>query len=207
MRIDPSRRRRGIGPDEASLTRGDGPSLEQYVETRLNLLTETLKGIAETQKETLSVALTTLKDAAAAAAMATDLRYQQRFDAQSDALSAAFSSQQTAMQTAFTVAEKAVQAALAAADRAVSKAELAADKRFESVNEFRKTLDDQQRTLMPRQESDRAFQGLTDKFVSLKEQLDALVAERVGIKGGWGYAVGLVGAIVGLLALVRYFTP
>lgn len=177
---------------------GQGPSLETYVETRLNLLTETLKEIAATQKETLAVALYTIKEAASAASAATDLRYQQRFEAQSDALSAAFLSQQTAMQTAFTVAEKAVQAALAAADRAVSKAELAADKRFESVNEFRKTLDDQQRTLMPRQESDRAFQSLTDKFTSLKEQIDGLLSERAGVKGGWGYAVGVVGFLLAL---------
>jgi hypothetical protein len=180
-----------------------GPSLDQYVETRLNLLTESLKEIAAVQKETLGVALTTIKEAAAAASAATDLRYQQRFEAQSDALSAAFLSQQTAMQTAFTVAEKAVQAALAAADRAVSKAELAADKRFESVNEFRKTLDDQQRTLMPRAESDRALSALADKWTSLKEQTDGLVAERVGIKGGWGYAVGLVGFIALLYAFFK----
>ena len=187
-------------------TRG-GPSLETYVETRLNMMTESLKEIAATQKETLQVALITLRDAAASAAAATDLRYQQRFEAQSDALAAAFQSQQQAMTVAFTVAEKAVQAALAAADRAVSKAELASDKRFESVNEFRKTLDDQQRTLMPRAESDRALGGLADKLATLKEQIDALIAERVGIRGGWGYAVGVIGFVAVVAALIWTLRP
>ena len=104
--------------------------------------------------------------------------------------------------TAFVVAEKAVQAALAAADRAVSKAELAADKRFESVNEFRKTLDDQQRTLMPRPEVNVMFGGLTDKIGALKEQMEGLLAERAGLRGGWGYAVGVVGFILALGSLI-----
>jgi hypothetical protein len=191
-----------------------GPSLETYLETRFNLFTTAVAEKFAVLKEALDASIEAAKLAAVAAAAlheasraASDLRYQQRFEAQSDALAAAFLSQQTAMQTAFTVAEKAVGAALAAADRAVSKAELAADKRFESVNEFRKTLDDQQRTLMPRPEVNVMFTGLTDKFTSLKEQLDGLLAERAGIKGGWGYAVGVVGFVLAVLALFKVFGP
>jgi hypothetical protein len=154
---------------------GDGPNLQTYVETRFNLLGQEVHG---------------LKALMDSAFKESDLRYQQRFDAQAKALEAAFQA-----------AKEAVQAALSAADRAVSKAELAADKRFESVNEFRKTLDDQQRTLMPRAESDRAMQALAEKLVSLKEQMDALLAERAGVKGGWGYAVGVVGFLLALGSL------
>jgi hypothetical protein len=186
-----------------------GPSLQQYIETRFNLLTVSLSEKLQAHDEALKAfveaqqaALVAAKLVADAAVAAQDLRYQQRFEAQSDALAAAFLSQQTAMQTAFVVAEKAVQAALAAADRAVSKAELAADKRFESVNEFRKTLDDQQRTLMPRPEVNVMFGGLTDKLASLKEQMETLLAERAGIKGGWGYAVGLIGFLLALGSLI-----
>jgi len=153
-----------------------GPSFQTYVETRFNLLGEDLRAI---------------KHAMDTAFRESDLRYQQRFDAQAKALEAAFQA-----------AKEAVQAALSAADRAVSKAELAADKRFESVNEFRKTLDDQQRTLMPRAESDRAMQGLGDKLAALKEQIDTMAAERMGVKGGWGYAVGVVGLLLGLGSLL-----
>ena len=160
----------------------DGPSLEQYLETRLGLLTETLK----------------------TAQVATDLRYQQRFEAQSDALAAAFSSQQIAMQTAFAVAEKAVNAALAAADRAVSKAELAADKRFEGVNEFRATLADQQRTLMPRAEVDVIVRSINEKLARLENTNVARQGESTGIKGGWGYAVGVFGLVLAILSMVSF---
>jgi len=191
-----------------------GPPLEQYVETRFNLLTvaleeklaahtATLRALVEAQQAAVNAA----KLSAELALAAQDLRYQQRFEAQSDALAAAFLSQQTAMQTAFVVAEKAVQAALAAADRAVSKAELAADKRFESVNEFRKTLDDQQRTLMPRSEVDVLIRGVVEKISANKEVIDNIASERIGIKGGWGYAVGLIGAMAAIWALFKALGP
>ena len=115
---------------------------------------------------------------------ANDQRYAQRFDAQ----------------------EKAVAAALSAADRAVLKAEAAAEKRFEGVNEFRQTLADQQRTLMPRAEVE-VLRATSEKDVGeLKKRLDTLTAERAGVKGGWGYAVGLIGAIIGLLSLWKLAT-
>lgn len=92
--------------------------------------------------------------------------------------------------------------ALAAADRAVMKAETAAEKRFESVNEFRNTLSDQQRNLMPRSEVTAIVTALSDKIDVATKQLDALQAERVGIKGGWGYAVGVVGFVAIVITLI-----
>jgi hypothetical protein len=176
----------------------DGPSLEQYIETRLNLLTEGFKEHVEAQRESIRA----LKSMMEVAQLAADLRYQQRFDAQSDALSAAFASQQTAMSTALVTAEKAVLVAQAAADRAVSKAELAADKRFEGVNEFRATLADQQRTLIPRAEVEVMMRALSEKVTALQEINNARHAETVGIKGGWGYAVGIVGFLLALGSLI-----
>jgi hypothetical protein len=132
---------------------------------------------------------------------ASDVRYQQRFEAQAQAVSAAFQSQQQAMQTALAAAEKANAAALAAADRAVAKAEMAADKRFESVNEFRATLADQQRTLVPRAEVDVLFKALGEKVDTLNIQMEHLQAERAGVKGGWGYAVGAAGLMLTLFSL------
>jgi hypothetical protein len=96
---------------------------------------------------------------------------------------------------------EAVNAALAAADRAVQKAEAGAEKRFESVNEFRNTLSDQQRNLIPRSEVMVIVASLTDKIESTTKQLDALVAERRGVQGGWGYAVGACGFILTLAAV------
>lgn len=81
----------------------------------------------------------------------TDLRYQQRFDAQTKAVDAAL-----------LAADKAINAALAAIDRAVAKAEGAADKRFEGVNEFRAQLNDQAKTFITRVELDSQITRLND---------------------------------------------
>ena len=94
-----------------------------------------------------------------------DVRYNQRFQAQQEALTAALSA-----------AKEAVAAALLAADRAVSKAELAAEKRFESVNEFRGALSDQTSKLLPRVEADARFSNLEEKI----NRLDKADSNRSG---------------------------
>lgn len=131
-----------------------------------------------------------------------DKRYEQRFEASQKALDAALTAQKEATTAAFAAQEKAINAALASAERAVLKAELATEKRFESVNEFRGTLDNQQRTLIPRSEVDVLVRGLEEKIAQLTKQIDAMVAERVGIRGGWGYAVGVVGFLLALGSLL-----
>ena len=133
---------------------------------------------------------------------ANDKRYEQRFEASQKALDAALTAQKEATQTAFTAQKEGISAALAAADRAVTKAELATEKRFESVNEFRGTLDNQQRTLIPRSEVEVLIEGVNEKIAQLTKQADALAAERRGIQGGWGYAVGVIGFVMVLLSLV-----
>ncbi len=106
----------------------------------------------------------------------------------------------------FTQSANAVKSALDAADRAVQKAETAAEKRFESVNEFRNTLGDQQRNLIPRTEAQVLINALADKISDLTKQLDMLQAERAGIKGGWGYAVGVIGFVMTIAGLLMLFT-
>lgn len=106
--------------------------------------------------------------------------------------------------------ERAVGMALASAKEAVIKAEQAAEKRFDAVNEFRATLADQQRNLMPRAEVDVIVRGLHEKISALEKQVDTAQAERQGLKGGWGYAVGVVGlvlALASIIALVVKATP
>lgn len=122
---------------------------------------------------------------------AADKRYEQRFDAQQKAVEVGLASQKTS-----------VDAALAAADRAVFKAENASEKRFEGVNEFRNQLGDQQRTFIPRSEVDLISASLTGKVTELTTRLNELQAERMGIKGGWGYAVGAVGFMMGLAGIL-----
>jgi flagellar biosynthesis chaperone FliJ len=95
-----------------------------------------------------------------------------------------------------------VNAALHAADRAIQKAESAAEKRFESVNEFRATLSDQQRTFIPRSEAEIMFRTLEAKAGVNTRALEQLAAERAGIKGGWGYAAGAAGLVLTLFSLL-----
>jgi len=73
-----------------------------------------------------------------------------------------------------------------------------------SVNEFRSTLADQQRTLMPRAEVEVLVNSMNERIAGLKQQIDTLQSERQGIKGGWGYAVGVVGFVLAVLALMKF---
>lgn len=98
-----------------------------------------------------------------------DLRYQQRFDAQQEALAAAL-----------LAAEKAVGTALTAAEKAVIKAETAADKRFEAVNEFRAQLADQAATFMPRLESDARFLAIEEKISGIAKMIERSEGRRAG---------------------------
>lgn len=148
----------------------DGPNLSTYVETRFNLLTESLKDLAASQASALGSAIEALK----AALAASDLRYEQRFNAQGDALAAAFLSQQVAMKTALEAAKEAVNAALAAADRAVLKAELAADKRFEALNELRQMLNDTLKILMTRTEVTQMVGAVIEKVDLAGKRIDSL---------------------------------
>jgi len=123
-----------------------------------------------------------------------DRRYEERFAASQKALELGLAGQKSE-----------ITAALVAADRAVLKAETATEKRFESVNEFRGTLDNQQRTLIPRSEVDVMVRGLTEKIADITKRLDGLQAEsrelqseRKGIQGGYGYAVGAIGILIAL---------
>lgn len=131
------------------MTLRDGPNLETYLETRLNLLTKFVED-----------ALT-----------ATDLRYQQRFEA---------------------------------TEKAIAKAESATEKRFEGVNEFRNQLGDQQRTFMPRSEVEVIHRGINEKIETLGKTVSDRRAQGLGVKDGWGYAVGVVGFVLALLSLIAW---
>jgi len=132
-----------------------------------------------------------------------DKRYEQRFDASQKALEVGFAAAKAAVDASFAAQKEAINAALAAADRAVSKAELATEKRFESVNEFRGTLDNQQRTLIPRSEVDVMIKGVEEKISNITKLVDEMRnRERTtdstnkGLRDGWGYAVGVVGLVI-----------
>jgi uncharacterized membrane protein YfbV (UPF0208 family) len=116
-----------------------------------------------------------------------DLRYQQRFDAQGQALTAAL-----------LAAEKAVQTALIAAEKAVTKAETATEKRFESVNEFRQTLSDQTASFPSRVE----LQALADRVTDLATRMDKTEGRSTGLNAGWAYLLAAAAIVVAVVSLV-----
>jgi hypothetical protein len=131
-----------------------------------------------------------------------DVIRQREFDQNIAALRREIAAVRDYAQNGFVGHEKAVQAALASADRAVAKAEFASEKRFEGVNEFRAALDSNQRNLMPRPEAERAAQVLSEKIFEVSRVVDRLQSERAGIRGGWGYAVGVFGFVLALLSVI-----
>jgi hypothetical protein len=98
--------------------------------------------------------------------------------------------------------QTAVDAALKAAKEAVLKAETAAERRFESVNEFRETLGDQQRTLMPRQEAEIRFKQLDDRVAELAQINARLTGARTGGREMWAYVAAGVGMLIGIVSIV-----
>lgn len=95
-----------------------------------------------------------------------------------------------------------VNAALAAAKEAVIKAENATEKRFENVNEFRATLADQQRTLMPRNESELQMASLSARIKSLELSLTEDKGTKIGESVLFSYIVGAVGIILTIIAFI-----
>jgi hypothetical protein len=142
-----------------------------------------------------------------------DRRYMGQHESTNQSLVVGLAAQKDASDAALAAQREAVTAALTAQERAVSKAEAAAEKRFEGVNEFRNTLSDQQRNLMPRSEVSVVTNAMSDKIGALEvsinsklgaleKQFDAIQNERAGIRGGWGYAVGAVGFLLAIGSLI-----
>jgi len=104
-----------------------------------------------------------------------DRQYAQRFDAQ----------------------EKAVAAALAAAEKAVTKAEIAAEKRFDSVNEFRSALADQQSSFARKTEVDLSFSAVNAKVADALKSRD----QTDGMKSTWA----VVGTLIALAISVAIY--
>lgn len=126
-----------------------------------------------------------------------DRQYSQRFDAQ-----------EKSTIVALAAAKEAVQAALIAAKEAVQKAEAASEKRFDSVNEFRNTLKDQQLTLMARAEAEAKFKDLDRRVTEIADTLNRRASETKGASELWAIiiaVVGFVGLLIGIAVGVAGF--
>lgn len=95
--------------------------------------------------------------------------------------------------------------ALLASDRAVSKAEGASEKRFDAVNEFRATLADQQRTLIPRSEVEIIVKSINEKIDALNAILISRQGQSEGQREGMGTIVAIAGVVSAVVAIVSRF--
>lgn len=98
-----------------------------------------------------------------------------------------------------------IQSTLAASEKAITKAEKATEKRFESVNEFRKALNDSQRTYMPRIETELLINQLSAKVDVNTNTLLKRSAEGAGLHKGWTVLVGAIGVIGIVTTIVLHF--
>lgn len=145
-----------------------------------------------------------------------DRRYEERFEAQEKAVNTALVASEKAVQAAFVAQEKAVTAALIAQKEAVIKAENSAEKRFESVNEFRKTLADQTATFIPRAEAiQRADNNaekianidkrMTDSLAQIHSRLDLTAGKSTGMEAVWGWIIGAIGLAATIISIILVF--
>ena len=70
---------------------------------------------------------------------------------------------------------EAIKTAMSAAEKAVDKAEKATEKRFDSVNEFRKTLSDQAALFLQRGEYMAASKALVEKVEKMEKVQNYLI--------------------------------
>jgi hypothetical protein len=128
--------------------------------------------------------------------------FQELMDKQAKRYDQVLEERDTRYQQRFEATEKHTALGFGSAEKAITKAEMATEKRFEGVNEFRAQLDMQQRTYMPRTEVAAMEVSVMNRLGGLEKQIDAMIAKEQGVKGGWGYAVGVVGFVLALASLI-----
>lgn len=192
--------------------------LMHTVDMRLEASREAVALALQAADKGIAIALGTAEKAAAKAELAAGREY---LEAQIDGLKQTITAQIVSQ-------KEAIQAALISADKAVLKAETAAEKRFESVNEFRSALSDQQQRLATKDELNLRFQALEEKVAEgTKTKLALLqgmsdrisdVSERVRLTEGVttgsrmtiatgitiiGVVIVAVGAVIALLNYLK----
>jgi len=133
--------------------------VQQYIENQVNERTSLLR--AELEKQ-------------AAIGTERDKQYDQRFKAAELAVQVGLTAAKTATDAALIAQKESSASAFAAAEKAITKSDAATEKRFEGVNEFRKTLDDAQRVLMPRNEALALIANQDSKLAANDKQIGLL---------------------------------
>lgn len=113
-----------------------------------------------------------------------------------------FEAQDKAVAAALSAAKEAVAAALAAQEKAVVKAEMASEKRFEGVNEFRASLNDQSRLLMPRSEFEQVIKAMAEKLDDAAKRINSRDDQGKGASGLWVFIIGAISLMSAIAAIV-----
>lgn len=106
--------------------------------------------------------------------------------------------------------EQSMSTGLSTSKEAVEKAERATELRFQSVNEFRAQLDDQQRTFMPRLEYEQAHNALINRVNELTARVSDRESRSEGIGDVWPILfgiVGVIGIVFGIFMAIRKVEP
>lgn len=115
--------------------------------------------------KTTAIAQSTADKAVAKAEAAAGKEYlESQIAGLREALVAQIVAQKEAIGAALTAAKEALTAAQASSEKAILKAEESNEKRFQSVNEFRAQLGDQQKTFVTKAETEYRFAAMDKKF-------------------------------------------
>lgn len=98
--------------------------------------------------------------------------------------------------------QTAMQAAFSAAKEAVLKAEAASEKRFEGVNEFRKTLSDQAGTFATKAETEAKFNNINETLKRLESQDSTTAGRSSGVSQLLGFVIGAGGVLTAIAVAV-----
>lgn len=123
----------------------------------------------------------------------SDRRYEQRFRAQ-----------ETAIASALLAQEKAVAAALTAVKEATDRFAEAFETRMANTNEWRQTVENKDRTLMPRSEAEAVANGIKEKLETLSLSFREQRANGSGMASGWSMAIAAVGLITFVMGLLTF---
>ncbi len=128
-----------------------------------------------------------------------------KFDRELQAIKDSIDLSQRNAEKSIAVVKEATVLAQQNAERAVLKAETATEKRLESVNEFRNTLSDQQKNLMPRSEANIQFKSLEDQIKILQELAIRRSGQTEGTSQVWTVLAGALGAAGTCFGIAAFF--
>jgi hypothetical protein len=90
--------------------------------------------------------------------------------------------------------EKSVTIAMAAADKAVTKAEVATEKRFDSVNEFRNAMKDQQNTFADKTQTDF-------RLAAIEKSMEKIGGVSLGVTISASVIAGIIAATASVITI------